>query len=110
MIAAGHAFRRRGTYRLGIGGGRAGLTGPVEQLSAQCKEGRALALVGVLQRQLGPLGAVAVRTHPGGPLGSPGKERDRLPSAIGAQQMLGDRLRRRVGSGEQPGSVGVGAA
>ena len=96
--------------RLGVGGGRAGLAGPVEQLRAQRKEGRALVLVRVLERQLGPLGAVAVGAHAGGPLGRPGEERDGLPRAAGAQQVVRDRLGRRVVRGEQRGSIGVGAA
>ena len=86
----GHALRGRDLDRLGIGGGGAGLAGPVEQLRAQREEGRALVLVRVLERQLGPLGAVAVGAHAGGPLGRPGEERDGLPRAAGAQQVVRD--------------------
>ena len=83
----GHALRRREFYRLGVGGGRVGLAGSVEQLRAQRKKGWALVLVGVLEHKLGRLGAVAVGTHTGGPFGGLGEERDRPPSAARADEM-----------------------
>ena len=82
----------------------------MEQLRAQRKEGRALVLVRVLERQLGPLGAVAVGAYAGGPLGRPREQRHRLPRATGAQQVVRDALGRRVVRGEQRGSIGVRAA
>ena len=92
----GHALRGRDRDRLGIGGGGAGLAGPVEQLRPQRKERRALALVRVLERQLGPLGAVAVGPHARGPLGSLREERHGLARVARAQQVVRHRLGRRV--------------
>ena len=68
----GHALRGRDLDRLGVGGGGAGLAGPVEQLRAQRKEGGALVLVRVLERQLGPLGAVRGRRRRRRPTRPPG--------------------------------------
>ena len=106
----GHALRGRDRDRFGIGGGGTGLAGPVEQLRAQRKERRPLALVRMLERQLRPLGAVAVGANARGPLGSLSEERDGLRRAARAQQVVCDALGRRVVRGEQRGGVGVGAA
>ncbi len=60
-----------------------GLARPMEELRTQRKQGRTLALVGVRERQLGPLGTVAVGAHARGPLGRPREERDGVRRAAG---------------------------
>ena len=105
-----HALRGCDRDRLGIGGRGAGLAGAVQQRGAQRKEGRPLTLVRVLERELGPLGAVAVGTHPGGPLRRPCEERHGLPSAARPQQVVRHRLGRRVLRGEQRSGGRMGAA
>jgi hypothetical protein len=106
----GQALRGRDLDRLGVRGRGAGLAGTVEELRAQRKEDRAPLLVRVLEGQLGPLGAVAVGTHAGSPLGRPGEQRDGLPLAAGAEQVVRYRLGRSVVRRKQRGSIGVGAA
>ena len=106
----GHALSGRGRDRVGVGGRGAGVAGPVQQLRAQRKEGQALMLVRVLERQLGPLGAVAIGADAGGPLGRPGEQRDGLLRAAAAQQVVCDALGRRVLRSEQRGSIGMGTA
>ena len=64
----------------------------------------------MLERQLGPLGAVAVGAHARGPPGRPREERDGLRRAAGPQKVMGDPLRRRVVRGEERGGIGVGTA
>ena len=62
----------------------------------------------VLERQLGPRRTVAVGAHLQGPRGRLGEERDGLRRAAGAEQVMGDPLRRRVLRGEERRGVGVG--
>ena len=106
----GHALRGRDLDRLRIRGRRAGLAGAVQELRAQRKEDRARLLVPVLEGQLGPLGAVAVGTHAGSPLGRPGEQRDGLPRAAGAQQVVRYHLGRSVVRRKQRGGLCMHAA
>ena len=85
-----------------------GLAGAMEELRAQREQARTLMIGGVLERQLGPRRAIAVGAHVQRPPGRIGEERDSLRRAAGAEEVMGDALRRRVLLGEERRGVGVG--
>ena len=105
----GHLLGGRDGDCLCIRGGSIGLAGPVEELRAQRKQARTLVIRRVLERELGPRRTVAVSAHVQGPLGRLGEQRNSFQLAAGAEEVMGDPLRRRVLVREEHRRVGVRA-